>query len=520
MENFEFTISQDGRFQTANDLAVNFFGLDKDLLSKWTIFDFIHPDDRTNSKEEFEAWNKKKKSEFSFENRQIGINGEVLDVHWKFTLNPSISDSQGEIICEGLNITKSKQAARLDTFTQFTLNQVKTAIFWCNSDGTFFYVNPTACEWLQYSYDELMSMHVADINPEFPKEAWWDHWMDIKTNGLVHMESFHMRKNGEKYPVELYSNYVQFEGEEYKLSFVNDISEKRKIDEELKKHREHLEHLVLEKTKDLDEAIEELRLKNEKLNSMNEIISEQNEELKATLLNLKETQTQLLQAEKMASLGVLTAGVAHEINNPLNYLMGAYLGFDNFFTDVAPHYKDEVEILLKGMKSGIDRAAEIVNGLNQFSRDSKEFDEDCDVHAIIENCLAMLHNQYKQEISIHKDYTDGNAVKKGNVGKLHQVFINLLTNAIQSIDGKGDIYIKTWWEDKKFINVEIRDTGRGIKAEDIEKIADPFYTTKSPGEGTGLGLYLTYKIIQEHKGEISFDSEVGVGTIVSIRLPL
>ncbi len=163
-----------------------------------------------------------------------------------FTKAPKLND-RGDVeyvVCTGEDITEKKNADRLLTFTRFTIDQAKIAIFWCHADGRFFYVNRTACDWLGYRFDELKQMHVADINPEFPLEAWEDHWQDIKAKGLVHMESFHRRKNGEVYPVELYSNYVRFENEEYKLSFVTDISDKVKTRRALEASQYFLKNVI------------------------------------------------------------------------------------------------------------------------------------------------------------------------------------------------------------------------------------------------------------------------------------
>ena len=143
------------------------------------------------------------------------------------------------------------------------------------------------------------------------------------------------------------------------------------------------------------------------------------------LHHLKETQSQLIHAEKMASIGILTAGVAHEINNPLNFIMGGYVDLEEYFTDMGDPPED-VLFLLNSIKTGISRASTIVNGLNQFSRDQDTYDEVIDIHSIINNCLVMLQSQTKNRIEIHKNFSGKSSTLKGNVGKLHQVFINIL----------------------------------------------------------------------------------------------
>jgi signal transduction histidine kinase len=221
----------------------------------------------------------------------------------------------------------------------------------------------------------------------------------------------------------------------------------------------------------------------------------------------------------MASLGILTAGVAHEINNPLNFIMGAYDVLDDYFTSAGEPKDERILPLLNSIKTGVDRATEIVKGLSQFSRNNETLEENCEINSIINNCLTMLNNQLKGRIDITKNISEEEIIIKGNVGKLHQIFINILSNASQSIDKKGAITITTLKQEKSVI-IYITDTGHGISQENLAKITDPFYTTKDPGKGTGLGLAIAYRIIQDHKGRIEFHSELNKGTSVKIWLPI
>lgn len=284
-------------------------------------------------------------------------------------------------------------------------------------------------------------------------------------------------------------------------------------------YKNNLEKLVVERTCELKAANEELKSINEELNKKNELISKQKSELEDALHNLKTVQMKLFEAEKMASLGVLTAGVAHEINNPLNFIMGAYLGLNNFFTIELPDYLEKVSPLLGSMKLGIDRVTAIVRGLNQFSKDSKELNDDCNIHAIVDNCLLILQNQYKDRIQIQKMYADSDIRIKGNIGKLHQVFTNILLNAIQAIENQGEIIVVTELNNQHAV-ISIQDNGCGIEKNILPRITEPFFTTKSPQQGTGLGLSIAYKIVNEHKGSIKFFSEVKKGTTVVVSLPL
>lgn len=288
---------------------------------------------------------------------------------------------------------------------------------------------------------------------------------------------------------------------------------------ELQTYKDNLERLVAERTHELEAANEELKAMNEELHMKNEIVNKQKKTLETTICSLKSMQAKLIQSEKMASLGILTAGVAHEINNPLNFIMGAYHGLENYFSQTAPNQRESVAMLLEGIKTGTERVSAIVQGLSQFSRDSKTFNEECCIHSIIDNCLVMLHNQYKDRIVIERSNANPPTVVKGNAGKLHQVFINLLLNSIQAIEKEGKILILSQLNNDS-VSITITDTGCGIAKENLPRITDPFFTTKDPRKGIGLGLSITYTIIQEHNGLIEFESVIGKGTTVIVTLPV
>lgn len=241
-------------------------------------------------------------------------------------------------------------------------------------------------------------------------------------------------------------------------------------------------------------------------------------ELQETVDKLKDTQSTMIQQEKMASLGILTAGVAHEINNPLNYILGGYAGLQNYFED-NNELDDEVEMLLDSIKTGVDRAAEIVSGLNQFSRTRKTLDERCDIHSILDNSILMIQHLLNNRIELVKRLHAESSIVMGNVGELHQVFINILINACQAIPDVGIIKVTTVIRGGN-LKILISDNGVGIEENNLAKITDPFFTTKEAGQGTGLGLYISYKIVKEHKGKLTIRSKPGDGTHAIIWLPL
>lgn len=233
-------------------------------------------------------------------------------------------------------------------------------------------------------------------------------------------------------------------------------------------------------------------------------------------LQLKSTQNQLVQSEKMASLGSLSAGISHELNNPLNFI---HVGVEELARDLLKENlenRDKVEKYLQIINEGIHRSSRIVKGLKQFSRQTTNMDELCDLHNIIENCLSILGSELKNRVQVIRNYTSKQLTIIGNDGKLHQALLNVIANSVQSIESDGKIEISSEVNDEEVL-ITIKDDGSGIKAEHKEKIFEPFFTTKSPGEGTGLGLYITYQIIKEHCGEIAVESDGKTGTTFILR---
>lgn len=285
----------------------------------------------------------------------------------------------------------------------------------------------------------------------------------------------------------------------------------RCTEQELADHQNNLRELVAYQTADLNKALDELKGKNE-------IINQQNEDLKETLSNLKKTQSQLLQAEKMISLGILTAGIAHEINNPLNHIIGGA-------TSLEVQLKEEniptihFECALKNIKSGVEKASKIVSNLTQLSKNNWQKEETCDLNLLIDHSLAFALNEIGDRIHISRFFDKNVPLVRGNIGQLHQVIINILLNAAQAVEDKGYLFVQTKIEGD-FVNVKIMDSGHGIQPDDLSRVIDPFYTTKAPGAGTGLGLSVAYTIIQAHKGNIEIKSDGKKGTTVEITLPI
>lgn len=280
-----------------------------------------------------------------------------------------------------------------------------------------------------------------------------------------------------------------------------------------------------------------LRLKNNQLEDSNLLIEKQNlkllthqnaleeknEELENLLDELKRAQSKLIQYEKLASLGVLTSGVAHEINNPLNFLKSGIYALEDLFENLSDaDNKELATTIADSMNTGLERITYVVSELNRFSKNSisKEL-VPCDIHQILENCISVLNPKIDTNIcTIHTNFAKQNIIINGHEGSLHQVFTNVIYNSILAITEPGTITISTKILDSNQVEIKIEDTGCGMSEEVLRQAFDPFFTTRQPGEGTGLGLYVSYKLITSHKGSINIESTENVGTICTINLPL
>lgn len=295
------------------------------------------------------------------------------------------------------------------------------------------------------------------------------------------------------------------------------------------------------------EALEQLnRTLEHKVAERTALLQTTNGELHSAIEQLKSAQSQLVQQEKMASLGQLVAGVAHELNNPIGSIYANLPILDEYVRDLIGlvdtlqqlplaeehrqvlHNKlEEIDFefvrkdagtLVNSGKNAANRVKEIVSSLRNFSRLDEAELKDVLLEDGLDSTLALLHHQTKNRIEVVRHYHLNTPVSC-YAGQINQVFMNLLGNAIQAITGPGTITLETRREADNAV-VTIRDSGCGISPENIRKIFDPFFTTKKIGEGTGLGLSITYGIIEKHQGNISVDSAPGQGTCFTIHLPL
>lgn len=281
-----------------------------------------------------------------------------------------------------------------------------------------------------------------------------------------------------------------------------------------------------------------------------EALIKEKEEQARLSAKLEQMESQLVQSEKMASIGQLAAGVAHEINNPVGYInsnissMRTY--FDDFLKIVSAYERAEHSIkdsalveqisktkldvdfdylvediheLIKESLEGVSRVKKIVQDLKDFSHVDEQEWQMCDVHDGITSTLNIVNNEIKYKADVITEFGDISPIEC-IPSRINQVILNLLVNAAHAIESKGTITIKSGKADEDNIWIDISDTGKGIAPQDINRIFDPFFTTKPVGSGTGLGLSLSYGIIEGHHGEISVSSEPEKGTTFRIVLPV
>jgi two-component system, NtrC family, sensor kinase len=285
-------------------------------------------------------------------------------------------------------------------------------------------------------------------------------------------------------------------------------------------------------------------------------LESRNNELNQALLDLRTTQKQLAESDKMASIGQMTAGIAHEMNNPINFVQSNVVPLKRDIDDILDliadanaldvndqlpakidalkkkykeydidFVKEEVVQLLAGIEDGAKRTAEIVRGLRVFSRMDRNELVSADINECLYSTLVVMKNMTKAEVTLNVDLGDNIPKIDCYPGKLSQVFMNLVTNAVQAtrIDGRQPkdriINVKSFMRDNR-ICVTIEDNGTGIPEDLQQKIFEPFFTTKGVGEGTGLGLSIVAGIIGDHKGAISFESISGKGTTFLVTLPV
>lgn len=400
-------------------------------------------------------------------------------------------------------------------------------------DGAIEAVNKGAMQMFGYKRHELL----GDKAPRFfanVKGFDKEHAVDLikKTlkKGRQSFEWLAKRSDNTLLWVEVTLTATNIGGKDRILALVQNIDEKKKNAIELERYRAKLETMVRERTSELVTANQQLLDSNDKLNSLNDRLKKKQKKLETTLMQLNQTQKQLINSEKLASLGIFTAGIAHELNNPINFISSGSHALFSILEDMKlsmkkrngdfDTYLNELEITRNAIESGVNKTTAILSSLRNYSHNGDEKLKKYNCINCIEDALILLKNNYKYTITITKDYPRS-IILSCCPGKINQVFVNLLNNAIQAIPDEGEIFIKAVTDtSKKLARFTIKDNGTGINSKNMDKIFDPFFTTKEVGKGTGLGLYIVHGIIEQHGGNIRIDSEPGNGTTVVVELPM
>jgi PAS domain S-box-containing protein len=363
---------------------------------------------------------------------------------------------------------------------------------------------------------------------------------DATGGGAATREWTYIRKGGERLPAHLsvtsrkdsQGNVIGF------LVVAVDITERRKAEEGLERLNAELEERVRERTVELETA--------------NAGLKEITRQLEDAYNDLKAAQSRILQQDKMASIGQLAAGIAHEINNPMGFIMSNLNTMRKYAEKLAGFIKAQSAALdklaeaegaapareeLKGLEraikldyllsdldnllnetlDGAERVKKIVQDLKGFARLDEAESKPADINQGIESAVNIIWNELKYKVTLKREYGDIPQIQC-NPGQLNQVFLNIILNAAQAVETRGELTIRTWSEGG-YVFIMIADTGRGIPADKLQRIFEPFYTTKEVGQGTGLGLSIAYDIIKKHNGEIRVESEVGKGTTFTVMLP-
>jgi two-component system NtrC family sensor kinase len=458
---------------------------------------------------------------------------------------------------------RDKEAQERNSFLAEIVDHTSESILATDQDGRIIYVNPATEKMFGYTEEELMGRDLETLTTELYKERIQNEIFKSAVCGRVWTgELLNRRRDGKLfYASTSVSKMVDKDGNFIALVwFQRDITQTRRYQEEMIKiEKEKAETLrILHENeaainRSLNKAKRELQEKNLELEKRTFELEAEKKRLKEAYEKLNQMQAQLLQSEKLASLGQLSAGVAHEINNPISFIhsnlgtLSAYVGdiktllskYSELEAELQQNkgcvellkmihaFKEEVGLnsvlddfdkIISESQEGTQRVRHIIQNLKDFSHVDKGELELADINQGIESTLNIVWNELKYKAEVIKEY---GAVPQIECfpQQLNQVFMNILVNAAQAIETKGEIRIKTYQMGESLV-VEISDTGVGIPKENLMHIFEPFYTTKEVGKGTGLGLSVVYGIIQRHRGQIEVESEVNKGSTFRVILPI
>jgi len=421
-------------------------------------------------------------------------------------------------------------------FFENILNSMVDLLIVINPDATVQYVNRVTLDVLGYSMEEVEGIPAGRLFDDRDL-CFFDLLRELISRGEVKGKGLYMvSREGERIPVVLNGSLIK--GEDRRVDgmiwVARDMRDIHQLITDLARTNEELEERVRRRTEELQAAKE----KSEK-----------------AFIELQQAQALMVQSEKMASIGQLAAGIAHEINNPIGFVGSNLQALEGYIKDLKSliasydsllrrcekigdaeivssireldqkreeidlaFILDDIDEIFRETQEGVKRISKIVKDLREFSHAGSDKPEYADLNKGLESTLNIVWNELKYKAEVVTAY--------GHIPQIlcypqqiNQVFMNILVNAAQAIEEKGTIWVKTFTEGD-YVVVEIGDTGKGIPRENLSRIFDPFFTTKPVGKGTGLGLAIAYSIVRKHGGEIKVESEVGKGSSFKIYMPL
>jgi len=506
----EFSKGIEAEFKCINvDIAFGkILGISEDKVYKVDLLTFLSDFDATIVEfyKEFISRGEDIATEFYFYSSDKKIKINFIKVNKEYIVT--------QLLDFKLHSSSTKNASQYETL----LNNSTDIILTIKDSREIMDCNEQSVKVYGYTRDELLKLSIDDISANTRNINDEELYTTVK-DGLI-IEDSHYRKDGTVFPVEVRAIGIEAEGEKFIFSIARDITERKNFIDDLNK-----------KNKELENALD----------------------------RLKQTQIQLMNEDKMASIGQLSAGIAHEINNPLGFVLSnfntlkKYIGkfsntieaYRNLITKIGDNNvmisqelneidkKNKIDYILEDLEGlfsdteeGLNRIRKIVLALRKFAHDNVtgEFEE-YDLNDGINNTLIIVKNEIKYNCDIK---TNLGEIPMINVigSEINQVLLNMIINASHAIKDKidksnirGEIIITTYC-DNDFVCFSIEDNGSGISKENLNRIFEPFFTTKPVGIGTGLGLSISYEIIKnKHKGEIEINSTVGLGTKITIKLP-
>ncbi|MDP2653054.1 MAG: PAS domain S-box protein [Candidatus Omnitrophota bacterium] len=495
----------DGYYTYANEEVFQIMGYRAEEVVGRHFSDFFVPQEKETLKKATRNIYRRKESIRGFLNRNVRKDGRV-QVHE--SSGSPILDADGNLLgYRGVDrdITDRfrKETRVLEYSSQLTsiINSVVDGITLSEPGGKFFIYNKKMADITGYAPGEIATAAqlIERLYPD-PVRRKQETEKILEQARLAVPEPFETvfrAKSGEERTVQVIAKEIQSEGRKMILGIYHDVTRQRRSEDELMKANRDL-------------------VRNER--ALKNLLYD----MKTTYDKLKNTQEQLLQSEKMASVGQLASGVAHEIKNPLAIILLSAEAMA-----AKPGLNEKEQNHLRMIKNAAERANKVIIELLNFSRYSKVDQVPVDLHQTIARAADLVSNKMRfGDVAIKTELYPGQPVVIGDHILLEQIFFNLFSNAIDAIGEKGTITVKTYEPapkiagDPRRVVVEVSDTGSGMPEEVLARAFEPFFTTKEQGQGTGLGLSTVYMIVEKHDGKISAASKVGEGTTFTLTLPL